>query len=172
MISNKRDKEWDLYFLRIAKAVGENSKCLSRRIGAIIVRDKLILSSGYNGPPVGYIHCGEKIKKGETVQCPRRRLGYPSGQGLEICPAVHAERNTVLAAAKNGTATDGATLYCYCGFPCKDCLIEIINAGIKEIVCIKEIGRPFLYDGLSEEIFRYYEKLGLLHTYFYSEEEV
>lgn len=164
-------QEWDLYYLGIAKRVGENSKCLSRKIGAILVKDNSIIASGYNGPPRGYIHCGDKSREPKK-KCPRKLLGYKSGEGLEICPAVHAERNAILSAAKIGTPTNGSTLYCYCGFPCKDCLIELINAGVFRIVCISEKNRPFMYDKLSQEIYEYYSNRNMLSSAVYEEEWV
>jgi len=144
---------WDSYFLDVCNVVAKNSKCLSRQIGAILVRDKRIISEGYNGPPQGVPHCGERwqcddgLKKEWAVHtsypiaasnvCPRQLLGYKSGEGLEWCIAGHAERNALISAAYNGIATKGATLYMDCGIPCTPCLVEIINAGITEIVVAK-----------------------------------
>ncbi len=137
---------WDIYFLRVAREVSKNSKCLSRQIGAVLVRDKSIISTGYNGPAKGVKHCNERdlefyakldntgIRLREITECPRRIFGYKSGQGLHLCQAGHAERNAIIQAAKNGITTLGATLYCYCGQVCKDCAIEIINSGVKELV--------------------------------------
>lgn len=163
--------KWDKYFLNICKSVATNSKCLSRQIGAIIVKDKSIISTGYNGPPRGipecdlrYINDGnlktllEKsplnkpvlIKENDKIPpslypkgyigvrtniCPRQVLGYKSGEGLGICIAGHAERNALINAARNGINVKDASIYMDCPIPCKDCLIEIINAGIGEIVC-------------------------------------
>lgn len=132
---------WDAYFLSICNAVGSNSKCMSRKIGAILVRDKVVICTGYNGPPRGIAHC-------EGEECPRRTAGYKSGEGLHLCPAAHAERNAIVQAARLGIQTKEATLYLNTGVPCKDCLIEMINAGISEIVCTN----IFFYDNLSETI--------------------
>ena len=134
--------QWDEYFFEICIAVAKNSKCLSRKIGAIIVRDKTIISTGKNGPPKGVPHCDEATG---YCECPRRRAGYKSGEGLEYCPAGHAERNAIVNAARVGISIDGATMYMTCSIPCKDCLIEIINSGIQEIVVT---GFTF-YDNLS-----------------------
>jgi len=150
---------WDIYFLRIAKEVKEQSKCLSRKIGAILVKDKAIISTGYNGPARNVKHCNErtldfyvklnniyyskneleKLKGGREKidKCPRKFFGYKSGQGLHLCQASHAERNALIQAARNGISTLNSSLYCYCTLPCKDCMIEIINAGVKKIVCLK-----------------------------------
>lgn len=144
---------WDQYFLRIAKEVASNSKCLSRQIGAILVRDKSILSTGYNGPPRGVPHCNERYACDEYLMglleqahgttpldvnvCPRKQLGYRSGEGLSLCIASHAEVNTINNAARNGTSTLGATMYLSCDIlPCKSCLCEIINSGIREVVVV------------------------------------
>jgi len=143
--------EWDKYFFEIASVVAKNSKCLSRQVGAILVSGKNVLVSGYNGPPAGVPHCGERyendnnlmneldrkgIKKYDyTIQfCPRQTLGYKSGEGLEWCIAGHAERNVLITAAKHGISTNGLSMYLTCAVPCSPCLVEIINAGIKEVI--------------------------------------
>lgn len=119
---------WDSYFHEICEAVSSKSPCHSRQIGAILVRDKSIISTGYNGPARGYPHCmGPK--------CPRRRAGYKSGEGLLECPAAHAEANCIANAARNGVVTVGTTLYLNTIIPCKDCSIILVNAGIIEVVC-------------------------------------
>jgi dCMP deaminase len=140
---------WDEYFYNVCRQVARNSKCHSRRIGAVLVWDKGIISTGYNGPPRGVPPCDtrwfldkEFIKKyGKYAEgketsgiCPRRIIGFESGQGLEICPAGHAERNALINAARAGIATKGTILYMTCGVPCSPCLIEIINSGVREIV--------------------------------------
>jgi dCMP deaminase len=148
-------KTWDSYFLDICKTISTNSKCLSRQIGAIIVKDKSIIATGYNGPPRGVDSCTmrylnddkliEKLKSevnfGKELiyeqvkdQCPRRVLGFESGKGLEYCDAGHAERNCIVNAARHGVSVQDGTLYCNCPIPCSPCLIEIINSGIKEVV--------------------------------------
>ena len=149
---------FDRYFLDVCTAVAKNSKCLSRQIGAILVRDKSIISTGYNGPPRGVMHCVDRIRGGDSLlkdkillgkndesKCPRQLLGYLSGEGLEWCIAGHAERNALINAARNGIETNGAKMYMTCGIPCKDCLIEIINAGIEELIVTKEL----YYDNIS-----------------------
>lgn len=146
-------ERWDNYFYNVALEVSKNSRCMSRKIGAVLVKDKSIISTGYNGPPRGIPHCNERIictypdkyledaifeKSGESnfelQTCPKQMLGFPSGQGLEFCIASHAERNALINAARNGISTLGTELYLTCGVPCKDCLIEIINAGVKEVI--------------------------------------
>lgn len=133
LYDNSPTKEWDLYFMRNARVVGMNSKCLSRSIGAVLVRDKSIISTGYNGPPRGVQECWNRNPNFERI-CPRYLRGYQSGEGLDLCIAGHAERNALINAARNGIATRDTTLVCYCGIPCKDCMIEIINAGVREVV--------------------------------------
>lgn len=147
---------WDDYFLRICNTVALNSKCLSRKIGAILVRDKKIFSSGYNGPPIGMSHCNERYvhdnltNKGYRPReiCPRIMAGYKSGEGLHLCPAGHAERNAINNAASLGISTKGSKMYMNCGIPCKDCLIEIIKAEVEEVICTGLV----YYDNLSRTI--------------------
>jgi dCMP deaminase len=144
-------ERWDGYLRDICIAVSYKSPCLSRKIGAILVRDKSIVATGYNGPPRGVPHCGhERIMKDENLrvelgkhsilpyslssECPRRLMGYISGEGLEWCPAQHAEANCISNAARLGVSTIGTTLYMNCIIPCKDCFGKLINAGIVEIV--------------------------------------
>jgi len=131
----KESLSWDEYFMQIAKIVAQKSHCYSIKIGAVLVREKTIVSTGYNGPPMGVPHCEARHPK-HKKECPRRYLGFPHGEGLYTCPAGHAERNALILAARNGIATKGTILYCYCGIPCKDCAIEIINAGVKEVICL------------------------------------
>jgi len=160
-------KKWDLYFLRLAREVSKNSKCLSRKIGAVLVKDKAIISTGYNGAPRGAKNCDERQFKFYNeleggfakhkklphpdfypTKCPRRYFGYKSGEGLHLCQAGHAERNALIQAGRSGVSTLGTTLYCYCGQVCKDCAIEIINAGVKELVFLE--GK--VYDNYSETL--------------------
>lgn len=139
---------WDEYFYNVCKQVARNSKCLSRQIGAILVKDKSIISTGYNGPPRGVPVCDQRWKLDNLLvdkygefseeetkgKCPRYVIGFKSGEGLEVCVAGHAERNSLINAARNGIATKGTTMYMTCGIPCSPCLVEIINAGVEEIV--------------------------------------
>lgn len=142
--------DWDKYFFNICRQVARNSKCLSRRIGAVLVEDKSIISTGYNGPPRGVPRCdtrwkvdsnfiekyASKVPEGKELIgiCPRYPLGAKSGEMLDLCPAAHAEENAILDAARRGVKTKGATLYMTCGIPCFRCLIKIIQAGVSEIV--------------------------------------
>ena len=115
------------------------SRCLSRKIGAVLAKGDKVLITGFNGPPTGIPSCNigwyEELSEKEINGCPRYDMGHKSGQGLEWCIAVHAERSAIINAAKYGIKTEGCTLYMSCGIPCKDCLVEIIDADIAEIVC-------------------------------------
>jgi len=146
---------WDGYFHRIAHSISMNSKCFSRKVGAVLVRGKSIIATGYNGPPKGVPHCDARSSKDQFLNealvssvrdggaggkytegiCPRRVLGYGSGEGLEYCIAAHAEVNCIADAAMLGHEVLDTTMYLTCGVPCKDCLIVLINAGIAECVC-------------------------------------
>ena len=121
--------KWDARFMEMAEMVGSWSSCYrkGRNIGAVIVRDKRILTTGYNGAPAGLISCAEK------GECMRDKLGIPSGTRHELCYAIHAEQNALIQAAKLGVSVEGATLYCT-HQPCTICTKIIINAGIARIV--------------------------------------
>jgi dCMP deaminase len=138
----------DEYHLNVCKIVASNSRCLSRQIGVILVRDNHIICTGYNGPPVGFRHC-EKVTSDPGV-CPRKVSGFVSGEGLKYCPANHAEANVIATAAKMGICTEGATMCMTCGIPCKSCFGLILNAGIKKLV----VTSSEFYDELSEEIMK------------------
>lgn len=120
--------DWDSYFLTIAAVVATRSTCLRRHVGAVIVRDRQILSTGYNGAPRGTPHCDE-------VGCLREKMGIPSGERHEICRGSHAEINAIAQAAAVGSPTAGGTLYCT-HEPCVFCTKAIINAAIERIVFI------------------------------------
>ena len=117
---------WDEYFMSIAAKVAERSTCLRRQIGAVVVKDKRILCTGYNGVPSGIEHC-------TTRGCLRDQLGIPSGERHELCRGIHAEQNAVVQAARHGTPIDGAVIYCT-HQPCILCAKMLINAGIVEII--------------------------------------
>ena len=121
--------KWDARFMEMAEMVGSWSSCYrkGRNIGAVIVREKRILTTGYNGAPAGLISCAEK------GECMRDKLGIPSGTRHELCYAIHAEQNALIQAAKLGVSVEGATLYCT-HQPCTICTKLIINAGIARIV--------------------------------------
>jgi len=117
---------WHEYFLQLARQAATRSTCLRRQVGAVLVRDKRLLSTGYNGSPRGTAHCLD-------VGCLRDQMGIPSGERQELCRAIHAEQNAIIQAAKHGTNIDGATLYSTT-MPCIICAKMIINAGIQRVV--------------------------------------
>jgi dCMP deaminase len=117
---------WDEYFMEIARLVVSRSTCLRRQVGAVIVKDKKILATGYNGAPAGLAHC---IDRG----CLRDELGIPSGERHELCRGLHAEQNAIIQAAYHGVSINGATLYCT-NLPCIICTKMLINAGIARVV--------------------------------------
>lgn len=117
---------WDEYFMSIVELVKTRSTCLRRQVGALLVKDKRILATGYNGAPVGCKHCLE-------VGCLREKLGVPSCQRHEICRATHAEQNAIAQAAYSGTSVKNSILYVTTQ-PCVMCAKLAINAGISKIV--------------------------------------
>jgi dCMP deaminase len=116
---------WDEYFLRIARLVAERSTCERRKVGAVLVRDKRILATGYNGAPHGLPHCDE-------AGCLRTTLGIKPGQRIEICRGIHAEQNAIVQAATFGINVTGARVYCT-HQPCITCAKILINSGVREI---------------------------------------
>lgn len=121
--------KWDKRFMEMAYVVSSWSSCYqeNRQVGAVITRDKRILTTGYNGAGSGILSCKER------GECLRRKLNIASGTRAEVCYAVHAEQNAIIQAAKLGISVDGATLYCT-HQPCVICAKMIINSGIKRVV--------------------------------------
>lgn len=117
---------WDEYFMKITKDVALRSTCLKRKVGAIIVKDYRVLSTGYNGAPKNMKHCSE-------TGCLRKKLKVPSGQRHELCRGLHAEQNAIIQAAWHGVKIEGATMYATYQ-PCIICVKMMINAGIKKLV--------------------------------------
>lgn len=117
--------EWNDYFMKIAELVASRSTCLRRSVGAIIVKDKRVLATGYNGAPAGIKHCA-------VVGCLRQQMAVASGERHELCRGIHAEQNAIIQAAYHGVAIRGASLYCT-NLPCSICAKMIINAGIEKI---------------------------------------
>jgi len=126
--------------MEIATLVAKRSTCTRRVVGAVIVKDKRILSTGYNGAPSGVRHCIE-------TGCLREQLKVPSGQRHELCRGIHAEQNAIIQAAYHGVSIKDATLYCT-NLPCSICSKMIINAGIRSI--LYQAGYA---DSMSEEMF-------------------
>ena len=117
---------WDEYFLELARLVSRRATCRRRRVGAVLVKNKRILATGYNGAPAGLEHCLD-------IGCLRDKLKIPSGQRHELCRGLHAEQNVLVQAALYGISTKDSTLY-ITNQPCIICAKMLINAGIKEIV--------------------------------------
>jgi len=116
---------WDEYFMGITEMVAQRSTCLRRKVGAILVRDKRIIATGYNGAPAKVSHCLD-------VGCLREQQGIPSGERHELCRGLHAEQNSIIQAALHGFSIEGATLYCT-NMPCSICSKMLINARIEKI---------------------------------------
>ncbi|MDO4834522.1 MAG: cytidine/deoxycytidylate deaminase family protein [Bacillota bacterium] len=138
---NKRPS-WDEYFMEMAELTAKRSTCLRRQVGAVIVKDRHIIATGYNGAPRNVPHCAEK------GGCFREQMKVPSGERHELCRALHAEQNAIIQAATLGQSIEGGTIY-VTNQPCVICAKMIINAGIQRIV-VKE-GYP---DELAVEILR------------------
>ena len=132
---------WETYFMDITRLVARRTTCLRRAVGAVIVKDKRILATGYNGAPTGIRHCAE-------VGCLRESLGVESGMRHELCRGIHAEQNAILQAAYHGVSVKGAHLYCTTQ-PCSICAKMIINAGIRAI--LYESGYE---DGLARQMLK------------------
>jgi len=130
---------WEMYFMEIAKVVSKRSTCLRRQVGAIIVKDKRILTTGYNGAPRGLAHCLD-------IGCLRNLAGVESGHSHELCRGLHAEQNAIIQAATYGVSIEGGVLYST-HQPCVLCTKMLINAGIKAIYYIE----PYP-DELSERL--------------------
>jgi len=133
---------WDQYFMDIVELVSRRSTCLRRKVGAILVRDKRILATGYNGPPAGIAHCSE-------TGCLRDKLKVPSGERHELCRGLHAEQNAIIQAALYGVSTKGSTLYCTT-HPCIICAKMIINSGIESFVYKESYRDALAVEMLSE----------------------
>jgi dCMP deaminase len=131
---------WDEYFMQITQLVASRATCLRRKVGAILVRDKRILTTGYNGPPAGLPHCDE------LGGCLRDKMEVASGERHELSRAVHAEQNAIIQAAVHGFSIEGATLYAT-NQPCGLCTKMLVNAGVREFVVAE--GYP---DTLAREI--------------------
>lgn len=142
----KTRPSWDSYFMEIAKLVATRSTCLRRSVGAVIVKDKRILATGYNGVPKSLPHCLD-------IGCLRDQQNVPSGQRHELCRGLHAEQNAIIQAATSGVSIEGAELYCT-HHPCSLCVKMILNASICSVYYLD--GYP---DALAAEL----AKEGQLH---------
>ncbi len=129
----------DDYFMGIARVVARRSTCLHRHVGAVIVKGKQIVSTGYNGAPSGHPHCLD-------IGCARE--GVPSGQRSELCRGAHAEQNAINFAARYGISIEGATLYTT-HYPCSWCAKSLVNSGIAEVVYDEDYPDPLAKEVLS-----------------------
>ncbi|MEW6661863.1 MAG: deoxycytidylate deaminase [Bacillota bacterium] len=116
---------WEEYFMEIALVVSKRSTCLRRQVGAVLVKDRRLLTTGYNGAPQGLSHCRE-------VGCLRQNLQVPSGERHELCRGLHAEQNALIQGAVHGVSVQGSILYCT-HQPCAVCAKMLVNAGISKI---------------------------------------
>jgi dCMP deaminase len=130
-MSLKKDRRpsWDEYFLEVAQLVSKRATCLRRKVGAVAVKGKRILATGYNGAPSGLGHCLD-------IGCPREKQGVPSGQRQELCRALHAEQNVIIQALLHRIELHGATIYAT-NQPCTTCAKMLIGVGIKDIVILE-----------------------------------
>ncbi len=138
---NGERPSWETYFMDITALVAKRSTCLRRVVGAIIVKDKRILSTGYNGAPSGIRHCID-------VGCLREQMNVASGERHELCRGIHAEQNAIIQAAFHGVSIKGSTLFCT-NLPCSICAKMIINAGLKKIYY-----KDGYADSMSEEMLK------------------
>jgi dCMP deaminase len=128
--------DWPSYFMSIALAVRARADCTGNRVGAILVKDKFIIATGYNGTPAGTPNCSE----GGCERCANPEH-YPSGQGYDLCVCVHAEANALLMAARVGISTQGSTLYSTMR-PCFGCSKELLQAGVRRVVYLHDWRHP------------------------------
>ncbi|MCG9967916.1 cytidine/deoxycytidylate deaminase family protein [Pelotomaculum terephthalicicum JT] len=140
----------------ITRVVANRSTCLRRRVGAVLVKDRRILASGYNGAPAGLKHCLD-------IGCLRERLGVPSGERHELCRGLHAEQNAVIQAAVHGIAIKGATCY-VTHQPCLLCAKIMINAGVGKVVFqgdYPDLSAQEIFDEAGVELVRYVQESGV-----------
>ncbi len=134
--------DWHTYFMDFARLAQRRSVCLRRKVGAVIVRDRMVMATGYNGVPKGIRHC-------DQVGCLRDELGVPSGQRHELCRGLHAEQNAIIQAAYHGVKISGGDMYCTFR-PCLICLKMIINAGLERVFFLAEYDDPMVSDMAAE----------------------
>lgn len=126
---------WDIHWMKFAISIEKYSSCYSRNIGSALVKNNKLISIGWNGPPSGIPLCHKRNPNNEKI-CPRKLIGAKSGERLDLCIALHSEAASILNCAKEGKySTKESTLYCNCGVPCQNCMILIIQSGIKRVVC-------------------------------------
>lgn len=141
MTNEDERPSWETYFMDIALLVAKRSTCLRRSVGAVVVKEKRILSTGYNGAPMNVVHC-------KVTGCIREQMKIPSGERHELCRGIHAEQNAIIQAAYHGASIKDADLYCT-NLPCSICAKMIINAGIRTIYYLSGYA-----DAMSEEMLK------------------
>lgn len=141
MMSVRTRPDWDTYFMDMAVLASRRSSCLRRAVGAVLVKDRRLLATGYNGVPSGVAHC-------EVTGCLREKLNVPSGERHELCRGLHAEQNAIIQAAFHGVSIRDAVLYCT-NLPCIICAKMLINAGVRRVVYLEGYA-----DALTGEMFR------------------
>ncbi|MGE5190808.1 MAG: deoxycytidylate deaminase [Gemmatimonadota bacterium] len=134
--------DWDTYFMDMAKLAARRSSCLRRAVGAVLVKDRRLLATGYNGVPSGVTHC-------EVTGCLREKLGVPSGERHELCRGLHAEQNAIIQAAFHGVSIRDAVLYCT-NLPCIICAKMLINAGVRRVVYLEGYADSLTQEMLAE----------------------
>lgn len=141
--------DWDEYFMGITRLVATRSTCSRRQVGAMLVKEKNILATGYNGVPSGITHC-------DVTGCLRDLLKVPSGERHELCRGLHAEQNAIIQAARHGVNISGATLYCT-DSPCIICSKMLINAGVTHIIYARGYPDALSLEMLDEAGIRYHQ---------------
>ncbi|MCQ2547592.1 MAG: dCMP deaminase family protein [Clostridia bacterium] len=143
---------WDEYFMDMAELTAKRSTCMRRQVGAVIVKDKHVMATGYNGAPMGIKHCDER------GGCLRQQLNVPSGERHELCMALHAEQNAIIQAARLGQSIEGASIY-VTHQPCAICAKMIINSGIDKII-VREGYPDDLAKSILEEAGKHVIRIG------------
>lgn len=133
---------WDEYFMDITRLVARRSTCMRRQVGALMVKDKNILATGYNGTPTGITHC-------DVTGCLREQLKVPSGERHELCRGLHAEQNAIIQAARHGVNIENSVLYCT-NSPCIICTKMLINAGIRKVIYLEGYADELSMEMLEE----------------------
>lgn len=142
MSKEMKRPHWDEYFIQMADLAATRSTCLRRKVGAVIVKDRNVLATGYNGVPSGLQHC-------DQTGCLRDKLNVPSGQRHEICRGLHAEQNAIIQAAKHGVCIEGADIY-ITDSPCSICSKMVLNSNLQNVYYDKGYPDELAMDMLSE----------------------
>lgn len=142
MLNEDNRDNIDIFYMKMAYLTSERATCVRRRVGSVITRDKMLLSSGYNGAPSGIEHCNKDT-------CIRLQMNIPSGEKPNLCIGSHSEINAIAQAARNGVNINNSTIYCTT-FPCIYCAKAIVNAGIKRLVYCESYGN--MEDPLTKKI--------------------